>query len=58
MWSVWKSRTECLFNKAQPDWNALEDLIKAAAVLWMFLLQWWSDGGSVESERLYIIGLV
>ncbi|THG12918.1 hypothetical protein TEA_014541 [Camellia sinensis var. sinensis] len=33
-------------------------MLCAAGVLCMFLLQWWSDGGSVESERLYVIGLV
>lgn len=35
MWSVWKNINDCVFNKVQPDWNALEDLIKARVALWV-----------------------
>ncbi|XP_028059522.1 uncharacterized protein LOC114263217 [Camellia sinensis] len=29
MWSVWRSRNDCVFNKVQPDWIALAELIKS-----------------------------
>lgn len=35
MWLVWRSRNDCVFNKVQPDWIALEDLIKARVALWV-----------------------